>query len=288
MFANQLKTFVLLVAISGLLIFAGRFFGGNSGALVAFCMALLMNFFAYFYSDSMVLAMYGAKKLDPERFAQIYEMVSELSLKAGIPNPKLFLIEHGMANAFATGRNPEHASIAVTSGIVDLLSPDELRGVLAHEISHIKNRDILIATIAATFAMAIGYMASMIRWGFIFGSSRRDDRDGSSGIGAFFAALLMPIAATLIQLAISRAREFQADETGSQISQSPLSLASALEKISYSASSHPIKNASYAQQATSSMFICNPFSAKSLISLFSTHPSTTERVKRLQKMASKF
>lgn len=287
MFVNQLKTFILLVAISGLLIFAGRFFGGASGALVAFCFAILMNFFAYFYSDSMVLSMYGAKKLDEQHFSQIYEIVSELSFKAGIPTPKLFLIDHPMANAFATGRNPEHASVAVTSGIIDLLSPEELRGVLAHEISHIKNRDILIATIAATFAMAIGYMASMIRWGFIFGSSRREDREGS-GIGAFFAALLMPIAATLIQLAISRAREFQADETGSQISQSPLALASALEKLSHSAQVHPLKRASYAQQATSSMFICNPFSSTSLISLFSTHPATGERVKRLQKMASKY
>ncbi len=283
MLINQLKTFVLLVAIGGLLVCAGRFIGGNFGALVAFGIALLVNFLAYFYSDSMVLAMYGAKPLNADRFPQIYEIVSELSFKAGIPQPKLYLIDHPMANAFATGRNPEHSSIAVTAGIIDLLTVDELRGVLAHEISHIKNRDILIATVAATFAMAIGYIASMIRWGFIFGSRRDDNREGS-GIGAFFAALLMPVAATLIQLAISRAREFQADQTGAQISQAPLSLASALEKISYSAHRQPLTHASYAQQATSSMFICNPFSGQSLISLFSTHPPISERVKQLRKM----
>jgi heat shock protein HtpX len=282
MFINQIKTFTLLAAISGLLIFAGKFVGGPQGALIALLFAVIINFFTYFFSDKMVLAAYGAVPLDSHKYSQIYAMVADLAAQAQIPMPKLFLIEHPMANAFATGRNPKHASVAVTSGILRLLSEDELRGVLAHELSHVKNRDILIASVAATFAMAISYIASMIRWSYFWGSSRRNEN--SSGLGSLIAAIIMPIAAMLIQLAISRSREYEADATGAQISKSPLALASALQKISGSTKEHTFHAATYAQQAASSMFICNPFSGESLARLFSTHPPTKDRVMRLEKM----
>lgn len=284
MFANQLKTFILLVAIGGLLIFAGRFIGGTNGALMALVLAIGMNVFAYFYSDRMVLSMYGARKLDQAQHPEVYEMVYELSQKAQIPMPKLYFIDSPICNAFATGRNPQNSSVAVTRGILNLLDKNELRGVLAHELSHVKNRDILIATVAATFAMAIGYIASILRWSLIFGGSR--DQEGGGGFGALIAALIMPVAATMIQLAISRSREYEADATGSKISQDPLALASALEKISMSVQQNPMNRASYAQQAASSMFICNPFSAKNMANLFSTHPPVEERVKKLRQMSN--
>lgn len=252
MFANQIKTFILLVAIGGLLMVAGRFIGGPGGALMALVLALGMNLFAYFYSDRMVLSAYGAQELDKVQSPEVYEIVEELAQKASIPMPKLYFIDSPMCNAFATGRNPENSSVAVTRGILNLLDKDELRGVLAHELSHVKNRDILIATVAATFAMAIGYIASIIRWSFIFGGNR--DQEGG-GFGALIAALIMPIAATLIQLAISRSREYEADATGSKISKTPMALASALEKISMSVQQNPMQRPSYAQQAASSMFI---------------------------------
>ncbi len=285
MFVNQLKTFVLLVVIGGLLMIAGSLIGGSQGALVALVFAAVMNFGVYYFSDRMVLSAYGAKPLSKEHFPEIYRMVQELSDQAGIPMPKLYLIDLPMANAFATGRSPQHSAVAVTSGILNLLSPEELRGVLAHEISHVKNRDILIATVAATFAMAIGYIASVLRWSFIFGN-RNDDSRGS-GFGALIAAMILPIAATLIQLAISRSREYEADATGAVIGRDPLALASALQKIAASSRLNPIQNATYTQQAASSMFICNPFTAKSLSNMFSTHPPIEDRIKRLKDMASR-
>lgn len=282
MFVNQLKTFTLLVLIGGLLVFAGQFVGGAEGALVALIFAVVMNLFTYFFSDKLVLAAYGAVRLNEKQYPAIYSTVAELAAQAQIPMPRLFLIDTPMANAFATGRNPHTAAVAVTTGILNLLDADELRGVLAHELSHVKNRDILIATVAATFAMAISYIASMIRWSFFWGSSRRNEN--KNWVGTLLVAIIMPIAATLIQLAISRSREYEADATGAHICRSPLALASALQKIAGSAKTHSFNDATYAQQAASSMFICSPFSGTSLVNLFSTHPPTAERVKRLEQM----
>jgi heat shock protein HtpX len=250
----------------------------------ALVMALVMNMLAYFFSDKMVLAMYGAQPLDREKFAHVYEMVEELSANAGIPMPKVWYIPSTMANAFATGRDPQHASVAVTQGILDILEPHELRGVLSHELGHVKNRDILIATVAATIATAIGYLAHMLQWSVIFGFGRRDDREGGGGWGALVVAIIMPIAATLIQLAISRSREYLADEAGAGFCHDPLALASALEKLSDHARDQHLAPESPTQATTASLFIVYPFSGSGLINLFSTHPPMEKRIERLRKM----
>lgn len=284
MFFNQLKAVFLLGSLSGLLFLLGYWLGGQSGIVLALVISLAINFFTYYYSDKMVLAMYQAQPLDEVEYANIYNMVDELCRQARLPMPKLWYIETEVANAFATGRNPEHASVAVTQGILDILDDNELRGVLAHEISHIKNRDILIGTIAATMATAIGYIANMMQWMFIFGDGRSRD-DDRSGIGALLVAIIMPIAAMLIQLAISRSREYLADETGARCCKDPLSLASALEKLHGSAEQAHQEPPSPAHAATASLFIVYPFSAGSMFKLFSTHPPMEERVKRLRAMA---
>lgn len=286
MFFNRFKTVVLLGSLSGLLMLMGRMVGGKSGIIFAFVFALAMNFFTYFFSDKMVLAMYGAQRLDEDKFKYIYDIMRDLCQRADMPMPKLWYIPTAMANAFATGRNPEHASVAVTQGILDILDERELRGVLAHELSHVKNRDILVATVAATIAMAISYVASMLQWSLIFGSfgGRDRDREGS-GIGALIVAIIMPIAASLIQLAISRSREFLADETGAQCCADPLALASALEKLHSSTAQMHLQPQSNAQTATASLFIVYPFSSGAITRLFSTHPPMAERVARLRKMA---
>ena len=286
MFFNQVKTAILLASLSGLFFLLGYWFGGSGGLMFAFIFSMLMNFMAYFYSDKLVLAMYRAQPLDRERFANVYDMVEELCHNASIPMPKLWYIPTPMANAFATGRNPKHASVAVTQGIIDILDEHELRGVLAHELAHVKNRDILIATIAATMATAIGYIAHMMQWAFIFGGfNRGGNRDRGGGFGALLAAIIMPIAAMLIQLAISRSREYLADESGAHYAQDPLALASALEKLHHGAKSQHVKPASQAHAATASLFIVYPFSGKGMISLFSTHPPMEKRIERLRKMA---
>lgn len=283
MFWNQFKTAFLLGALSGLLLLLGHLFGGGHGMLLAFGMAILMNFFMYFYSDKLVLKMHGAKPLDKEQFASVYTIVEELCHEAQMPMPKLWLLPTPAANAFATGRNPQHASVAVTQGIVDLLEEHELRGVLAHELSHVKNRDILVATVAATMATAIGYLADMMYWSTLFfGGSRDRDR---GGWGAILVAMLMPFAAMLIQLAISRSREYLADETGAKISHDPLALAAALEKLHGNVKQHHRKPRSQAEISTASMFIVYPFFGKGLFSLFSTHPPMEKRVARLRAMA---
>ena len=284
MFMNQLKTVFLLSSLSALFFLFGYLVGGSSGLLFAFIFSMIMNYLTYFFSDRMVLAMYQAQPLDRARYANIYDMVQELCSNAQIPMPKLWYIPTSMANAFATGRNPQHASVAVTQGILDILEEHELRGVLAHEISHVKNRDILIGTVAATLATAIGYLASMIRWSFIFGGGR-DDRDRSSGFGALFAAIIMPFAAMLIQFAISRSREYLADESGAKCSHDPLALASALEKLNQSTHVHEQEAPTEAHAAAASLFIVYPFSAKGVMNLFSTHPPMEKRVARLRKMA---
>jgi heat shock protein HtpX len=286
MFFNQMKTALLLGCLSGLFFLIGYGMGGSRGLVVAFIMAMLMNFFTYFWSDKLVLAMYGAQPLDPVQHANVYSIVGELCQNANIPLPKLWYIASPMANAFATGRNPQHASVAVTQGILDTLEEHELRGVLAHELAHVKNRDILIATVAATIATAIGYLANMMQWAFIFGD--RDDRDRGGGWGALVAAIIMPIAAMFIQMAISRSREYLADERGSEFARDPLALASALEKLTHENKVQHIEPESTAHNASASLFIVYPFSAEGLITLFSTHPPIEKRIERLHELAKKY
>ncbi|MBD3231485.1 M48 family metalloprotease [Candidatus Dependentiae bacterium] len=283
MFWNQFKTVFLLGALSGLLFLMGYWIGGRNGLIFAFAISLVMNFLTYFYSDKIVLKLYGAEPLDEVEYSNVYNIVEELCSNANLPVPKLWLIQNSMANAFATGRNPEHASVALTTGILDLLDEYELRGVIAHELSHVKNRDVLVATVAATIAMSIAYLADILRWTFIFGGSNRD-RDKLGSIGTILVAVLMPIAATLIQLGISRSREYLADETGAKISHDPLALASALEKLSLRIKSKNLQPKSTVQTSTASLFIVYPFTAKGLINLFSTHPPLEKRIEKLRNM----
>lgn len=283
MFWNQFKTAVLLASLSALLFLFGYMVGGQHGVLFAFIFSMLFNFITYFFSDKIVLKMYGAVPLNQEHYPHIYDMIGELATDMQMPMPKLWYLNTPMANAFATGRNPQNGSIAVTKGILDILDHHELRGVLSHELSHIKNRDILVGTIAATIATAIGYLADMLRWSVMFGS--REDRDSKGGLGVIFVAILMPIAATLIQLAISRSREYLADETGAEHSHDPLALASALEKLHYSSKKMHLEPESQAQVAVASLFIVYPFSLSGLMSLFSTHPPMEKRIARLRAMA---
>ncbi len=283
MFWNQIKTAILLASLSGLLLLFGYWIGGNDGIYFAFILSLIMNFVTYFYSDKIVLRMYGAQPLHEEQYDFVYDMVREIAQTMDMPMPKLWYLPTDMANAFATGRNPKHASVAVTKGILDLLDHHELRGVLAHELSHVKNRDILVGTIAATIATAIGYLAHMLRWSVILGG--RGSRDRGNGFGAILVAILMPIAAMLIQLAISRSREYLADETGAETVHDPLSLASALEKLHHQAKTQKLQPQSPAHASSASLFIVFPFSGTGWLSLFSTHPPMEKRVARLRKMA---
>ena len=228
--------------------------------------------------------MYGAQPLDQGQFGYIYQIVEDLCHNANMPMPKLWYIQTPMANAFATGRNPTHASVAVTQGILDVLDKHELRGVLAHELSHVRNRDILVATVAATIAMSIAYLADMLRWTLFWGGGDRD-RNQVSGWGAILIAILMPFAAMMVQFAISRSREYLADESGAEISHDPLALASALEKLDYNIKSKNMKPDSYAKTSTSSLFIIYPFLGNGLINLFSTHPPMQKRIERLRRMS---
>jgi heat shock protein HtpX len=282
MFFNRIKSAFLLGALSGLILLFGQLAGGRSGLIVALTIALLMNFVMYFYSDKIVLAMHGAQLLDRDVYPHIYEMVEELCGNANMPVPKLWYLPTQMANAFATGRNPKHGSVAVTQGIIDVLDNEELRGVLAHELSHIKNRDILVATIAATMATTIGFLADMLYWSTLLGSGR--DRDKGGGAGAILVAILMPFAAMLIQLAISRSREYMADELGAEISQNPLALASALEKLHYNAQAQHREPQTQRETSTASLYIVYPFFGKGVLHLFSTHPPMEKRIERLRNM----
>ncbi len=291
MIINTIKTAVLLAALSGILLALGGFLGGSSGLKIALIISLIMNFITYFFSEKIVLKMYKAQPLDTHRFKDIYAMVQELTTTMNIPMPKLWLVTTEVPNAFATGRNPSHASIAVTTGILAILNEDELRGVLSHELSHIKNRDVLIGTIAATLATAIGYIANMMQhaafWGTLQGS--RSDKKGNNPLVMIIIAVLMPIAAALIQFAISRSREFMADETGAYYSREPLALASALEKLHAGVQQNNFNNQQQdaTKTATASLFIVNPFTKVSWSSLFSTHPPVQQRVDRLRKMLNK-
>ncbi|MDK2892307.1 zinc metalloprotease HtpX [Methanohalophilus sp.] len=280
---NMLKTTVLLATLTGLLVIIGSYWG-TGGMVIAFAFALLMNFGTYWYSDKIVLRMYHAKEVTEAEAPQIYRIVRNLAHSAGLPMPRVYIVQTSMPNAFATGRNPDHAAVAVTTGILKLLSEEELEGVLAHEMAHVKNRDTLISAVAATIAGVITMVAMWIRWAAIFGGI--GGRDGDNNIVGFIAmAIIAPIAATIIRLAISRSREFAADAEGARISHKPLALASALAKLeaassNYRASPSDVKPS----ESTAHMFIVNPLRGSTLMNLFRTHPPTEERIRRLRQM----
>ena len=279
---NTLKTTFLMALLTVLLVTLGGALGGQGGMMIAFIMAAGMNFFSYWFSDRMVLSMYGAQEISESDDPRFYGIVRRLAIRAGLPMPKVYLIDSETPNAFATGRNPQHAAVAATTGILRILSEDELAGVMAHELAHVKNRDILIQTVAATFAGAITYLAHMAQFAAMFGGGRHDDEEGGGGIfGMILMAILAPIAAMLVQMAISRSREFGADAGGASICGSPLSLANALQKLEMGNERIPMD----ATPATAHMFIVNPLTGGGLMSLFSTHPPMAERIARLQELS---
>jgi heat shock protein HtpX len=280
---NRLKTTLLLSLLTILMVFMGSAIGGKSGMVFAFIVAIGMNFFSYWFSDKIVLKMYGAQEIGEQDHPVFYGMVRRLALQAGLPMPKVYIIPDDSPNAFATGRNPEHAAVAATQGVLRILSPEELEGVMAHELAHVKNRDILIGTIAATFAGAISMIGNMLQWGAMLGTGRGDDEEGSGGlIGSLVLAIIAPIAAMLIQMAVSRSREYLADESGAKICGRPLALANALRKLHNASQMLPLQEA---RPATAHMFIVNPLTGGSLLRLFSTHPPMEERIARLEAMA---
>jgi len=279
---NQFKTVVLLGALSALLVGVGALMGGNTIWVFA-GVAVLINFFSYFYSHKIVLAVNRAKPVTPHEAPDLHRMVQEVAERAGVPKPAVYVMADDAPNAFATGRNPKHGVVAVTTGIMGLLTPRELKGVIAHELAHIKNRDILIASIAAMVATAIAIAASIARWGAIFGGMSRDDDEGGGIIGLLVLAIVAPIAATVIQLAISRSREYHADATGASFIGDPEALASALEKLergNQRVHFHTVGDT----PATASLFICSPLSGKNVMRWFSTHPPMAERIRRLRAM----
>ncbi|HUU39640.1 MAG TPA: zinc metalloprotease HtpX [Desulfatiglandales bacterium] len=283
---NSFKTAILLGVLTGLILLIGEMFGGRQGLVIAFIFALLMNGGSYWFSDKIVLSLYRARELKYEDAPDLHRIVESLSQQAEIPKPRVYIIPSQSPNAFATGRNPDHAALAVTEGILSLLNHEELQGVISHELSHIKNRDILIGSIAATLAGVIMMLASMARWAALFGGFGRDNEERGGGlIGLIAMSIFAPLAAMLIQLAISRSREYLADETGANISKNPRGLASALEKLSIASKRIPLETGPAKAQATSHMFIVNPLHGKSLANLFSTHPSIEDRIKRLNAMA---
>jgi len=273
---NTFKTAFLLTALTLLLMSLGRIFGGQNGMLLALAFAVVMNFVSYFYSDKIALAMYRAQPVTREELPRAYQIVEQLTQKIGIPMPKMYVIPSDSPNAFATGRNPEHASVAVTQGILGLLNDEELEGVLAHELGHVRNRDILISSIAATIAGAITFLANIARWGMIFGGYSRDRNDRGGGFGGLFMLFLAPFAAMLIQLAVSRSREYQADESGAHYTGNPYALASALAKLDAYSKRLPLQ----ATPSTAHLFIVQPFLG-GLGSMFSTHPPIAKRIERL-------
>ena len=282
---NMLKTTVLLAALTGLLVLIGDYFGGPGGMIIAFLFAVILNFGSYWYSDKIVLKMYGAREVSPAESPNLHRIVDGLAMKAKLPKPKVYIVESGMPNAFATGRDPKHAAVAVTTGILNLLSNEEIEGVLAHELAHVMNRDTLISAVTATLAGVITMMATMAQWAAIFGGFGSSDDDNGGIVGLIVMAFVAPLAATLIQLAISRSREYAADEEGALICRKPWALADALEKLEYG-NSHFKPSVSDVQPKESSahMFIVNPLKGGMIQSLFSTHPVTDERVKRLRAM----
>ena len=281
---NTIKTALLLGGLTGLLMLIGGYLGGQQGMTIAFLFALVMNFGSYWFSDKIVLRMYRAQEVTQSQAPDLFTLVRNLTLQANLPMPKVYVIPEDTPNAFATGRDENHAVVAVTEGILRILSKEELAGVIAHELSHIKNKDMLISSIAATLAGAIVMLAHMAQWAAFFGGGERD-RDGEGGgvVGMILMAILAPLAATIIQMAISRSREYLADAGGAQISGKPYDLAGALEKLSRAAVTIPMD----ATPSTAHMFIVNPLTGRSLMNLFSTHPPVEERVARLRSMISR-
>jgi heat shock protein HtpX len=283
---NTLKTAALLATLTVLLVLAGRWFGGTQGMLIAFLLALLMNGGAYWFSDRLALSLAGAREVDRYEAPRLHQMVAQLAQRANLPMPRVYLIDSAAPNAFATGRNPQHGAVAVTTGLLRLLNEDEVAAVIAHELGHIKNRDTLISTIAATFAGAVAILADMAQWALLLGGFGHHDDEGEDGevagiVGGLLLILVAPIAATLIQLAISRTREFEADAAGAAISGSPLALASALRKIETWKQQLPL----VANPAMANLYIINPLDGGGIVRLFSTHPPTEERIARLERMA---
>lgn len=281
---NQFRTFILLAGLTVFIVFMGRLIGGPTGMVFALILAGIMNFVGYWFSDKIVLSMYRAQEVSEEEAPELYHIVRELAMQAGLPMPKVCIIPSDAPNAFATGRNPEKAVVAVTEGLMRLMKPHEIRGVLGHELAHVKNRDILIQSIAATLAGAVMVLADMARWAAIFGGVRSDEDDGGAMgiVGTLVLAIIAPLAAMLIQMAISRSREYMADETGAKIAGNPEFLASALEKLAIATQKIPMVEA---RPATAHMFIVNPLSGGGFVKLFSTHPPIEERIRRLRTMA---
>ncbi|QEM67195.1 zinc metalloprotease HtpX [Geobacter sp. FeAm09] len=283
---NRFKTTLLLTLLTLLLVAIGGAIGGKTGMAAAFAVAAAMNFFSYWFSDRIVLAMYGAREVTAGDSPYFHGLVERLARRAGLPMPRVYVIPSDSPNAFATGRNPEHAAVAATEGILNILTPEELEGVMAHELAHVRNRDILISTIAATFAGAISMLANMLQWGALFGAGRRDDEEGGVGglIGSLAMAIVAPIAAMLIQMAVSRSREYLADASGAEICGRPLALANALRKLHRASQMIPLEEA---RPASAHLFIVNPLTGGGLVALFSTHPPMEERIARLEAVAYK-
>jgi heat shock protein HtpX len=281
--SNAVKTTLLLGLLTGLIVAIGQVLGGGQGIAIAFVLAAVMNFSAYWFSDKMVLRMYSAQPVDETQAPELYQIVRNLVAKNQLPMPKVYIIPTDAPNAFATGRNPENAAVAVTEGILRLLRPEELEGVLAHELAHVKNRDTLTSTVAATLAGAIMMLANMMRWSAILGGMQSNERDRNGGLfGLLAMTILAPLAAMLIQLAISRSREFEADATGARLIHNPFGLASALEKLELANQQTPMATT----PQTAHLFIVNPLSSSMFSRLFSTHPPLEERIRRLRAMTS--
>jgi len=278
---NYFKTGILLIVLTLLFVVVGGMIGGRQGAQIAFALALVMNIASYWFSDKIVLAMYRAAPVNENEYPELFKIVRSLAQEAGIPMPRVYIVPQDSPNAFATGRNPKNAVVCVTKGILNILDYEELKGVIAHELGHVKNRDILIMTITATIAGAIMMLANMARWAAFFGGRSRDDRGGGNVIGLLAASIIAPLAAMIIQLAISRSREYAADKQGANLSHSPISLANALRKLQEASKFNKLS----ASPQTAHMFIVNPLSGDFLTSLFSTHPPMKERIRRLEEMA---
>ncbi|HKJ76975.1 MAG TPA: zinc metalloprotease HtpX [Gammaproteobacteria bacterium] len=284
---NWLKTTVLLAGLTGLLLALGAAFGGETGMVLALGLAVVMNFGAYWYSDKLVLKMHHAREVSRQQAPELYETVEFLARRAGLPMPRVYIIQDDSPNAFATGRNPQHAAVAATTGLMRTLSRDELAGVMAHELSHVYHRDILISTVAATIAGAIAMLANMAQWALIFGFGRGgDSEEGGGGIGALVMMILAPVAAGLIQMAVSRSREYAADKRGAELCGNPLWLANALRKLEAAAQRVPMQRAE-SHPASAHLFIVNPLRGRDVAKLFSTHPPIDDRVQRLEQMAGR-